>query len=282
MWGRCVRLSCAYYLKSIHYHGSSTRNTRIERLWVEVGRSFCREWRAFFTRLERCHQLDRSNPHHLWLIHALFLVSINDDCQTFQNTWNAHPISGPDTHDQSPDDMRFLAQTTEGIYEDDGADIHPDILHESYGTTSESVNRRRVHQTGAGHPPEEEESENEQQDLTSLEDRIADAQQSQIRHEAIDVPNGASPFADDHDLEEKFFAAFNILSQSPGLPSGYGLLPEEMEDGYEVMETIRSGRRGRKELVIDLPEVIWRPRAELWGKALHLLNTLLYSLDNDP
>lgn len=32
--------------------GSSTRNTRIERLWLEVGTQFARAWRAFFSRLE--------------------------------------------------------------------------------------------------------------------------------------------------------------------------------------------------------------------------------------
>jgi hypothetical protein len=38
--------------------GTSTHNTRIERLWVEVGKEFARAWRAFFFRLERRHYLD--------------------------------------------------------------------------------------------------------------------------------------------------------------------------------------------------------------------------------
>jgi len=74
--------------------GSSTRNTRIERLWVEVGTQFARRWRAFFLRLEHYHHLDRSNPHHLWLLHFLFMERINQDCQDFQREWNSHPISG--------------------------------------------------------------------------------------------------------------------------------------------------------------------------------------------
>ncbi|KAJ6498082.1 hypothetical protein C8R47DRAFT_934187, partial [Mycena vitilis] len=82
--------------------GSSTHNTRIERLWVEVGSQFARRWRAFFYRLEALHGLDRGNPTHLWLLHRLFLEMINDDCRTFQTEWNAHPISGAG-HDQSPD-----------------------------------------------------------------------------------------------------------------------------------------------------------------------------------
>lgn len=80
---------------------SSTHNTRIERLWVEVGSHFARKWRAFFLRLERLHGLDRKNPRHLWLLHRLFLESINHDCKVFQDEWNAHPISGLGK-DQSP------------------------------------------------------------------------------------------------------------------------------------------------------------------------------------
>ena len=82
--------------------GSSTHNSRIERLWVEVGTQFARRWRAFFLRLERLHHLDRSDPHHLWLVHFLFLEDINNDCRTFQRHWNSHPISG-EGHYQSPD-----------------------------------------------------------------------------------------------------------------------------------------------------------------------------------
>ena len=81
---------------------SSTRNTRIERLWVEVGTQFARCWCAFFSRLERLHSLDVGNESHLWLLHSLFLDNINKDCKNFQDDWNAHPISGPSMNDKSP------------------------------------------------------------------------------------------------------------------------------------------------------------------------------------
>ena len=81
---------------------SSTHNTRIERLWVEVGRNFCRNWRAFFGRLEDEFGLDHSNPGHIWLLQTLFLDAINTDCDLFVQEWNAHPISGRDTKDMSP------------------------------------------------------------------------------------------------------------------------------------------------------------------------------------
>ncbi|KAK7041319.1 hypothetical protein R3P38DRAFT_2512301, partial [Favolaschia claudopus] len=81
--------------------GSSTHNTRIERLWVEVGSQFALRWRAFFYRLEAFHKLDRTNAKHLWLLYRLFLGMINHDCTQFQIQWNAHPISGAG-HDRSP------------------------------------------------------------------------------------------------------------------------------------------------------------------------------------
>ena len=74
--------------------GPSVFNTRIEHLWVEVGRQFVCQWHAFFIWLERCHLLERDNPQHRWLLHYLFLDLINEDCERFHNEWNAHPISG--------------------------------------------------------------------------------------------------------------------------------------------------------------------------------------------
>ena len=72
----------------------STHNTRIERLWLESGRHFARGWRAFFTRLERLHFLERDDPQHIWLLHTLFLEDIQHDCDEFSQSWNSHPLSG--------------------------------------------------------------------------------------------------------------------------------------------------------------------------------------------
>ena len=72
----------------------STHNTWIERLWLESGRHFARGWRAFFHRLERLHFLDRDDPHHIWLLHTLFLDDIQHDCEEFSKDWNSHPLSG--------------------------------------------------------------------------------------------------------------------------------------------------------------------------------------------
>ena len=72
----------------------STKNVRIERLWVEVGTQVARRWKAFFTQLESRHGLDESSPEHRWVLQKLFLESINDEIEAFQEEWNSHPISG--------------------------------------------------------------------------------------------------------------------------------------------------------------------------------------------
>ncbi|KAJ3804866.1 hypothetical protein F5876DRAFT_52758, partial [Lentinula aff. lateritia] len=46
---------------------------------------------------------------------------------------------------------------------------------------------------------------------------------------------------------------------------------------YPAFEFIKTGKRGRKELRIDLPHSIWMPRAIQWGQYLHIMNHLLFS-----
>jgi hypothetical protein len=121
-------------------------------LWVEVGRHFVRAWRAFFTRLENLHGLKRNSPIHLWLLHYLFLSSINDDCARFQTEWNNKSVNGTEGHGQSPADMRFHGQTTKGTYttlEDDCQDISVEDIVRFYGVKGREK-EMPVGMTGAG------------------------------------------------------------------------------------------------------------------------------------
>jgi hypothetical protein len=74
--------------------GSSTRNTRIERVWGEVGSQLARRWKGFFQKLEREYHLDRRNPHHLWLLTEMFLEDVRTDCAEFIQQYNHHGIRG--------------------------------------------------------------------------------------------------------------------------------------------------------------------------------------------
>ncbi|KAJ7183484.1 hypothetical protein C8R46DRAFT_1027194 [Mycena filopes] len=239
--------------------GSSTHNTRIERLWVEVGSQFARRWRAFFYRLEALHRLDRTNANHLWLLHRLFLDDINRDCAEFQVQWNAHPISGAG-HDQSPNDMFLLGQLENGVYLDDCVGVHPDVIAELYGTHG-AVMRRAPGETGAGQLDDEDVP-------TTFDDRIdldEEGWEDMIEEDTLPI----------------FDAALAEAHRLLVVPAGYGLLPDEWENGaYPAFEILKSGRKGSKELRVALPDVLWRARAELWGRALATLDELTYMLES--
>ncbi|KAJ6477070.1 hypothetical protein C8R45DRAFT_833675, partial [Mycena sanguinolenta] len=267
---------------------SSTRNTRIERLWVEVGTQFARRWRGFFTRLGRLHKLDRLNPGHLGLLHHLFLSEINDDCAEFQEEWNLHPIRGPTTNDQSPADMRFLGKVTEGVYRDDPLDgIHPDAINRYYGVEGRRLRRPR-NQTGAGttadDEPDDPEDENEQVQASEeerLENQIEGDLAHNIRHQPVKVAKYRSPFKDE-ELEQHFLEQLQaLLSDAVVLPKDYGVLEEEWdEEDYPEIEVFRPGTKG-KELSIILPRDIWFPRAVRWAQGLDLLSRCLEELGED-
>ncbi|KAJ6502955.1 hypothetical protein C8R47DRAFT_969545, partial [Mycena vitilis] len=264
----------------------STRNTRIERLWVEVGTQFARRWRAFFTRLGRLHRLDRKNPSHLWLLHRLFLPAINDDCRDFQDEWNLHPISGRLTNDQSPADIRFLGQTTEGIYRHDPLDgIHPDAINRYYGVAGARLRRSRG-DTGAGIASEDEADESGDASDTeatpeeAMENRIEGDLAQNIRHQPVKVARHRSPF-DDADSETAFLDLLEEVLSNPDLPEDYGILEDEWEeDDYPEIESIKPGISG-KELLIVLPRAEWFPKAAQWVQALDLLTRCLHELQDE-
>ncbi|KAJ7088488.1 hypothetical protein B0H15DRAFT_780646 [Mycena belliarum] len=274
----------------------STRNTRIERLWVEVGTQFARRWRAFFTRLGRLHHLDRKDPGQLWLLHLLFLPELNSDCREFQDEWNLHPISGRTTSDQSPADMRFLGQTTQGMYrqdlvtdQDDPLDgIHPDAINRYYGVAGPRLRRGR-HQTGAGIASDDDDNEDGSQDNDDpeptleeqLENRIEEDLARNIRHQPVKVARHHTPFRD-ADVEHNFLDLLqDIIEQPAMLPEDYGVLEDEWDgDDYPETEIIKPGTSG-KELVIILPRAVWYPRAVKWAQSLDFLTRFMDEMQDE-
>ncbi|RDX48908.1 hypothetical protein OH76DRAFT_1351581 [Lentinus brumalis] len=265
---------------------SSTRNVRIERMWLEVGTQFAIYWRAFFTRLERRHRLDPENSRHLWLLHLLFLDEINKSCASFQKEWNRHPISGA-AHNQTPADMRFLSDLTQGVLPgNDLNNVDPDLLTAHYGTEG-PPRLRRSGQTGAGHydedPTEEtvpsSSSESDQSAASESDSQLAQDQARHVRHPPIPVPDGNCPFSDE-ELEIFLESLLEVRSQG-FIPAGYGVGDNEWEDeDYGDIETLRRGRGGREDPV-TLPFSIWWPRAVEWVQGLELMSQMLIDTEND-
>ncbi|KAF9494294.1 hypothetical protein BDN71DRAFT_1471712 [Pleurotus eryngii] len=257
--------------------GPSTNNTRIERVWGEVGGQFARAWRGFFLRLERQHHLDHKNPHHRWILHFLFLGEINNDCEEFRVNWNSHPISG-EGHDQSPDDLRFLGSLQHGIYKNESASAHmyentqPQGEETAQWSSSEMCEEDRMDVDADGQSGSEDDGEwyddDEHNELRSDRQWTAASAETTVRHKPVKVPHSVCPF--DKAGRQLFETAVSVAQEHNFVPAGYGVLLDEWDDdGYPSEEIITSGKKGGKELRVTLPIKTWKPRAERWAQALY-------------
>ncbi|KAJ7588266.1 hypothetical protein C8J56DRAFT_786004, partial [Mycena floridula] len=103
-------------------------------------------------------------------------------------------------------------------------------------------------------------------DVSALPELVAQKHQSQILHKPVKVPKHRCPF----DMPESLQIFEDTLHQATTndlIPDGYGLTPEEWdEDRYP-------------ELWISLAFAVWKPRADMWGQALYIMNSLLFGED---
>ncbi|KAJ3816144.1 hypothetical protein F5880DRAFT_1494570, partial [Lentinula raphanica] len=70
-----------------------------------------------FTQLEEQHQLNINNPNHIWLLHHLFMDTINNSLAFWVEGWNCHRISQRrgDGPARSPEDMWGFDMIVHGI-----------------------------------------------------------------------------------------------------------------------------------------------------------------------
>ncbi|KAJ7026248.1 hypothetical protein C8F04DRAFT_966551 [Mycena alexandri] len=94
--------------------GRSVHNTRIERLWYDVTHGFGKKWKVFFLDLEANHGLNPTRPGHIWLLHHLFLASVNRDAQDWAEAWNSHQLTVRRQRERSPRDLFLFGMLREG------------------------------------------------------------------------------------------------------------------------------------------------------------------------
>lgn len=92
----------------------SVHNTRIERLWYDVTHGFGQKWKNFFLELEAHCGLNPRNAVHIWLLHHLFLVSINVDAQQWAAAWNNHTLQIRGERNASPRDLFMFSMLRDG------------------------------------------------------------------------------------------------------------------------------------------------------------------------
>ncbi len=124
---------------------------------------------------------------------------------------------------------------------------------------------RHQQQTGAGHYDEEEDGE-DGEDGEGEEDE----EDEDLEEESVQVELTQSPFPNAQ-LRAVFEGALQETVNDNFIAQGYGVLPQEWEDGeYPSTEVLQVGRKRSGQMVIHLPVDVWLPRAELWANALSL------------
>ena len=83
-------------------------------MWYDVTRGFGRKWKQFFEDLEANAGLQPDLPQHIWLLHHLFLPSVNQDAQEWAEAWNAHDITVAGSTPQSPREMFIFGMLEHG------------------------------------------------------------------------------------------------------------------------------------------------------------------------
>ena len=90
--------------------GSSVHNQRIERLWLDVKRLIVGRFQALFYYMEDGGLLDPLNEIHLYVLHLVFLESINNALKELTMDWNNHPLSTE--RNLSPEQLWHLGLST--------------------------------------------------------------------------------------------------------------------------------------------------------------------------
>ena len=77
------------------------------------------KWKQFFQTLEALDGLNINNQAHVWLLHELFLPTINEEAEQWAATWNCHVVQQRGERHLSPQAM-FL----KGVIEHGQRTIH--------------------------------------------------------------------------------------------------------------------------------------------------------------
>ncbi|KAG1831115.1 hypothetical protein EV424DRAFT_1470158 [Suillus variegatus] len=88
--------------------GWSVHNICIEQLWVDFTNGIESKWKKFFQDLELSSGLDADDPHYIWLVHYLFLATLNSKICVWAETWNNHHMTTEDGT-TSPHQLHYLS-----------------------------------------------------------------------------------------------------------------------------------------------------------------------------
>ena len=116
IWGRQVCRFSVFIAVMLNHDMTcrSVHNIRIERLWVDFTACVGAKWKSFFQDLQAYDNLNPYIPLHIWLLHHLFLDSINQDIADWIGAWNNHVMTITGQYSRSPCDMFFFGLIEDG------------------------------------------------------------------------------------------------------------------------------------------------------------------------
>lgn len=126
---------------------------RIERLWVDVTAQVGATWADLFVMLELRHGLDINNSNHIWLLHLIFLPTINAALRFFAESWNEHQIQIRGGPNRTPADMFYFDMHVHGVRGENLGDMMDMDELEVYGIDWEALhddNLRESHLNNNG------------------------------------------------------------------------------------------------------------------------------------
>jgi hypothetical protein len=85
-------------------------------MWVDIAKGYVRKWADAFRDLEQNHGLNVEVESHIWLLHHIFLASINRDALEWANAWNSHGMRLPhgERSGRSPKDLWLFGMAEHG------------------------------------------------------------------------------------------------------------------------------------------------------------------------
>jgi len=103
--------------RSSYIAGTSTHNTRIERLWRDMRQHTIQAYIGLFYSLES-EGLDLCNLLHIFTLQYLFIPVINEALSLFVQIWNNHFLSTE--YNRTPKQLLSYLELNYGVDEDGG------------------------------------------------------------------------------------------------------------------------------------------------------------------
>lgn len=198
IWGRFVldyslplnQLNLARTCRSVH-------NIRIERLWRDVTRGFGLKWKNFFVDLEQSLGLHPEWDAHIWLLHFLFLGSVQEDAMEWAEVWNNHQVRTGG--ERSPRDMFFFGQLERG-HRDMSMNSPEDLVAPDDPAALDDINNYGVDWESLDDPHllRHHNAHNERSNMEAMHGDFSETTNRPQHHlSLVEVPEFDSPFTDE-------------------------------------------------------------------------------------